>query len=183
MKVNHKINYTLFRMNKTTISLFLLLLFITSCQKQEKDLTATEKQEIIASAKVTVQKVFECSNRLEFIKGLDYYSNDADAYYTNNGTVSSLKELKESYGQIGPAVETLHNTIDTWNATVLSNDVVAFTLPIHLQLKLKGSSEYNGQLVWTGIIQKKKGKWVIVQSHESWLNCVEAAAALTPKNE
>lgn len=169
-------------MNKIAISLLLLLLFI-SCQKQENNLTLTEKQEIIASAKVTVQKVFDCSNRMEFIKGLDYYSNESDAYYTSNGTVMSLKDLKASYSQIGPAVETLHNSIDSWNATVISKDAVAFTLPIHLKIKLKGLPEYNGQLIWSGIVQKKKEKWMIVQSHESWLNCVEATAALTPKNE
>lgn len=170
-------------MTKNSISiLFLSILTITSCQKQEKDLTATEKQEITDSAKVTVEKVFECSNRLEFMKGLDYYSDENDAYYTNNGTIVSLKELKESYSQIGSSVEILHNKIDSWKETVLSKDAVAFTLPIHLKLKLKGLPEYNGQLVWTGIVQKKKDKWMIVQSHESWLNCVEVTAALTPKN-
>jgi SnoaL-like protein len=171
-------------MKKKSVFLFLfgLLIFLQSCQKQQNDLTESEKKEITAAAKVTVQKVFECSNNLQFMNGLSFYSEDANAYYTSNGTVLSLNELKESYRQIVPAVETLKNSIDSWNATVISKDAVAFTLPIHLKIKLKEIPEYNGQLVWTGVVQKENGKWLIVQSHESWLNCAEVAAALTPKN-
>ena len=170
-------------MKKILISLLLsgMLLFAPSCQKKDNILTETEKKEIIESAKVTVAKVFECSNNLEFMKGLDFYSGDADTYYSNNGTITSLKEMKESYSQIGPSVEILHNSIDSWKATVISKDAVAFTLPIHLKIKLKGLPEYTGQLVWSGIVQKRNKKWRIVQSHESWLNCAEVAAALTPK--
>ena len=170
-------------MKKISIAVLLsgMLLFVPSCQKGDTTLTETEKKEAISAAKATVEKVFECSNNLEFVKGLDYYSDDAETYYTNNGTILSLKDLKESYSQIGPAVETLNNSIDSWHATVVSEDAVAFTLPVHLKIKLKGLPEYNGQLIWSGIVQKRNEKWWIVQSHESWMNCAEAASALTPK--
>lgn len=138
-----------------------------------------EKNEIVESAKLTVQKVFECSNDLKFINGLDYYSEDSDSYYTNNGQIFSLRELRKSYSQIGSLVEILENSIDSWNSTVLSKNTVAFSLPIHLRIKLKGIAEYNGQLVWSGIVQKRNGRWLIIQSHESWLNCVAVTAALS----
>lgn len=154
-----------------------------SCQNQSNTLTIAQKEEIIELAKTTVQKVFEHSNSHEFVKGLDYYSNDSNSYYISNGTISSLKELKTSYNQIGKTVEVLENNIDKWNVTVLAKDLVVFTLPVHLKIKLKGIPEYNGQLVWSGIVKNINNSWVIVHSHESWLNCAEVASALTPQTD
>jgi hypothetical protein len=168
-------------MNKISIFTLLIvtLLFSQSCQNEESALTDLEKQSIIDSARITVQKVFDLSNNLEFVEGLNYYSGEFDAYYINNGTILTLSDLKKSYSQIGPSVEILENSIDSWNSNVLSENTVAFTLPIHLKIKLVGIPEYNGQLVWSGIVQKPNDKWVIIQSHESWLNCIEVASALT----
>jgi hypothetical protein len=118
-------------------------------------LTDLEKELIIDSAKITVQKVFELSNNLKFIDGLNYYSRDSDAYFTNNGAILSLTDLKKSYSQICTSVEVLENSIDNWNSTFISENTVAFTLPIHLKIKLVGISEYKGQVVWTGVVQKR----------------------------
>jgi hypothetical protein len=180
--LQNKIIKYLMKILSISIFLFGFLIFIQSCQR-ENELTESAKKEIIDSAKFTVQKVFECSNKLEFMNGLNYYSGDYDAYYTNNGTILSLNDLKESYGQIGSSVEILENSIDHWNSTVLSKNTVAFTLPIHLRIKLKGIPEYNGQLVWSGIVQKRNGAWMIIQSHESWLNCAEVTTALSPSGQ
>lgn len=171
-------------MNKLRLIALLGLIILTqSCQKKSPVLTESDKQAIIDSAKVVVQSVFNASNNLEFVKGLDHYSADADAYYTNSGSILSLSELKTSYAQVGVSVERLENSIDKWNSKVLSNDLVAFTLPIHIKIKLKGIPEYGGQLVWSGIVQKQNGHWLIVQSHESWLNYTEMMTALTQSPE
>ncbi|OJJ23382.1 hypothetical protein BKI52_03200 [marine bacterium AO1-C] len=172
-------------MNRTLIfPLFMgVLIWGQSCGSREAKLAEVDKKSIVNAAKATVQKVFDASNNLKFLDGLNYYSGDADAYYTNNGTVLSLNDLKKSYSEIGSSVEILKNTIDSWNSTFLSENTVAFTLPIHLKIKLAGIPEYNGQLVWSAIVQKRNGKWLIVQSHESWLNCVEVMSALTPTDQ
>lgn len=171
-----------YSMKNKSISILLLgfIILIQSCQNKQTDLTESQKKSIIDSAKVTVQNVFDSSNNLKFIDGLSYYSGDLDAYYTSNGTILSLNELKESYNQIGSSVEILENKIDSWNSTILSKNTVAFTLPIHLKIKLKDIPEYNGKLVWSCIVQKRNDKWIIIQSHESWLNCAEVMKALTP---
>ena len=168
-------------MNKISIFTFLIgiLFFTQSCINWKSNLTNLEKEQIINSAKITVQKVFESSNNLQFIDGLNYYSGDYDAYYTSNGTILTLDDLKKSYSQIGPSVEILENSIDSWNSTFISENTVAFTLPVNLRIKLVGIPEYNGQLIWSGIVQKRNNNWMIIQSHESWLNCVEVASALT----
>ena len=169
-------------MNKTSIFMLLIgVLFLTqSCENRKNNLTDLEKKLIINSAKVTVQKVFESSNNFEFINGLNYYSGDSDAYYTSNGAILTLADLKKSYNQIGSSVEILENKIDGWNSTFLSQNTVAFTLPISLKIKLKNIPEYNGKLVWSAVVQKRNNKWLIIQSHESWLNCLEVFQALTP---
>lgn len=169
-------------LNEITIpvSLFGLITFTQSCQHKKQDLTELERRSVTDSAKLIVQKVFNASNNLEFMNGLDHYSGDADTYYINNGTILSLQDLKESYSLIGPSVELLENSIDRWHSTVLSENTVAFTLPIHLRIKLKGIPEYKGQLTWSGIVQKRNEKWMVIQSHESWLNCAEVMKALTP---
>lgn len=163
------------------IALGALCLLSQSCQRTENQLTEAKIQEIIASASEVVNKVFEYSNNLDFETGLNHYSEISDSYFITNGTMNSLADLKNEYREVGSTVESLHNTIESWNVQVLSEDVVTFTLPIKLKLKLKGMSEFNGQLVWTATVQKQNDEWKIVQSHESWLNCVEVAAALTPK--
>ena len=168
-------------MNKYLAILFLccVVVLVQSCDNRGATMTMQEKNKIVESAKETVQKIFDYSNNLDFITGLSLYSDDSDVYFTNNGTIHSLQDLKESYKQIGSSVELLENSIDSWNATVLSKEAVSFTLSIHLKLKLKNIPEYSGELVWSGIVQKRKGKWLVVQSHESWLNCAEVVQALS----
>ncbi len=168
-------------MNKISMFTLLIVALISaqSCEKGKSNLTDLEKELIINSAKITVQKVFESSNNLDFVSGLNYYSDEPDAYYTNNGTILTLDDLKKSSNQISSSVEVLENSIDSWNSIVLSKNTVAFTLPLSIKIKLVGIPEYNGQLVWSGIVQKRNKKWMIIQSHESWLNCIEVISALT----
>lgn len=154
-----------------------------SCQKSEPELTEMQAQQITTSATEVVKQVFEYSNNMDFESGLNHYSDSPDAYYIIDGTMLSLADLKESYSAIGPAVEVLHNTIESWNVQILSPDIVTFTLPVKLKLKLKGIPEYTGKIIWTATLQKQHDRWMIVQSHESWLNCAEVAAALIPNND
>jgi ketosteroid isomerase-like protein len=146
-------------------------------------LTEVQTQEIINSATEVVKKVFEYSNNMDFETGLNHYSETSNSYFITDGIMHSLADLRKSYQSVGPAVEELHNSIESWNVKVLSPDVVTFTLPVKLKLKLKGMPEYNGQLIWTATLQKQEDRWMIVQSHESWLNCAEVTAALTPTND
>ena len=53
------------------------------------------------------------------------------------------------------------------------NNETAIARIIKRKIKLVEIPEYNGQLVWYGIVQKRNEKWTIIQSHESWLNCIE----------
>ena len=151
-----------------------------SCHRAEIQLTEAQKQEITNAASAVVKKVFEYSNNMDFETGLDHYSEASSSYFIIDGMIHSLSDLRKAYRDIGPSVEALQNTIESWNIQILSPNVVTFALPVQLELKLKGVPEFSGQLVWTATLQKQGDRWVIVQSHESWLNCADVAAALTP---
>ena len=154
-----------------------------SCRSTERQLSEDQTSEIINAATAVVKKVFEYSNNMDFETELNHYSDNSKSYYVTDGIMHSLADLKKAYKNIGPSVEELHNTIESWNVQVLSSNIVTFSLPVKLKLKLKGIPEYTGQLIWTATLQKQDEQWIIVQSHESWLNCAEVAAALVPKNE
>lgn len=168
---------------KTILSalfLFGLTFFIMSC-KQQTTLTEIDKGQIADSAKFVVKQIFDLSNKLEFNAALKLYCQDNDAHYSENGTVyPSFEALRTKYEQAGPTVELLENKIDKWNILVLAKDAVVMTLPVHFKIKIKGLAAYNGQYVWSGVVQKRNGKWMLVQSHESWLNFEEVLAAMTP---
>lgn len=153
---------------------------LLSCENTKEPLTAAQIEETANSATAVVKKVFEYSNNLDFETGLTHYSASSGSYFITDGIMHSLDDLKQSYREIGPSVEVLHNTIESWNTSVLSKDVVIFTLPVQLKLKLSGVPEFKGKLIWTATVQKQNDEWKIVQSHESWLNCAQVAAALTP---
>jgi len=171
-------------MRRFTPILIITMSFLSqSCQEPKNQLTEVQKQKIADSASEVVKKVFEYSNNMDFEKGLNHYSKTSKSYFINDGMIHSFADLQKAYREIGPAVEGLHNTIESWNVQVLSKDLVTFTLPVKLELKLKGIPEYHGQLVWTATVQKQIDGWKIVQSHESWLNCAEVASALTPTHD
>ena len=154
-----------------------------SCQTPTTPLTSAQIQAITDSASEVVNNVFEYSNNLDFESGFKYYSASSTAYFIVDGQMNSLSDLKKAYREVGPAVEALENTIESWNVQVLAADIVTFTLPVQLKLKLKGLPEFTGNLVWTATLKYDDHQWMIVQSHESWLNCAEVAAALTPAKE
>ena len=144
-------------------------------------MTESEKQDIIETTSSIVTNIFEASNNKQYLKGLDYYSNDKTAYFVSGDAILTLEQLKTSYEQAGAMVEDLHNEILEWKIRVLSSEVVSFTLPVKLRLKFKGIKEYTGQIFWSAVLQKINDEWLVVQSHESWLNAAEMAEALTIK--
>lgn len=144
-------------------------------------LNDTQKHKIVAATTEVVNHIFNAANEKRYLDGLNYYSSEQNAFFVSDGKIQSLEQLKESYEIAGAAVEDLHNEILEWNVNVLSEELVTFTLPVKLRLKLKGVKEYTGQIIWSAVIKKIDGQWLVVQSHESWLNAAEMAQALSTK--
>ncbi|MBS1681124.1 MAG: nuclear transport factor 2 family protein [Bacteroidetes bacterium] len=160
----------------------LSIMLLSSCQKQSSSLTEEHRRLIADSAIQIAKQVIDFSNNLDFKSASDFYSADADARYIENGVLfPSLDAMLAAYAELAPTLDVLENKPDKFDALVLSKDAVSITAPIHIKIKAKELSAYNGQYLWSVIMQKRNGKWLIVQSHESWLNYAEVIEALTPK--
>lgn len=148
-------------------------------QAVAEKLTQADQEKAYAGAKAVVEQIFEAANSKRYLAGLEHYSDDANAFFVSDGIIQSLDELKKAYVVAGAGVEDLHNDILKWNVRVIRADLVSFTLPVSLRLKLKGIPEYTGKIIWSGLLQYVDGQWLVIQSHESWLNAAEVAAALS----
>ena len=136
---------------------------------------------IIEATKKVVNNIFQAANDKQYLKGLDYYAGGDNTYFVSDGVIHTLEKLKTIYATVGETVEDLHNEILEWHCQVLTPELVNYTLPVKLRLKFKGIPEYTGQIIWSATLQKIDGQWLVIQSHESWLNAAEVAAALTPE--
>ena len=160
---------------------FLILISVlsfSSCTSNEQ-LTVEQKAQVINESTLIVQKIFNASNEMRFLEGLNFYSDEDDALFVTEGKAKNLKELKEEYKVAGALVEDLENTILQWHTKVLSDKTVLFTLEVQLRLKLKDYEEYTGKLTWTATLQKYNDKWLVVQSHESWMDVAEMIKAFS----
>ena len=122
-----------------------------------------------------VQRVFTNLNKLDFTAAFELYSTDKDARHLADGYFySSRNDLKRSYEDLLPSLEILKYDVDSasWDIIVLGSNAVAVTVPINFSIKIKGLREYQCVLQWSGVVQRRVGNWMIVQSHESWMNSV-----------
>lgn len=164
-----------------TLLAFGLTLIIMSCQNQSNPADKSTNTVAADSAKAVAKKIIDYSNKLDFQTVFQYYSDDSDARYIENGSLfPSLAAMKEAYTKIVPTIDLLENTVKSWDMITLNNDAVLLTLPIHAKIKAKERPEYQFDYIWSALIQKRNEKWVLVQSHESWVNAMDVIAAITP---
>ena len=80
---------------------FLILAF--GCNTNQESLTDSQRQTAIDSAKAVAQKVLAYPDKLDFKTVFQYYSDDSDARYVENGQLyPSPQVVKDNYDQIGP---------------------------------------------------------------------------------
>ena len=170
-------------MNSRTIAFYALVLpFLTiSCESKTKSAATVDKTVVADSAKAVAQRVIDNSNKLDFESAFRNFSEDADARFTENGiTYSSLAAMKDAYKGLMQSFEIIQNNVKSWDVMVVDSEAALVTLPIHAKLKVKDRDAIEVDYVWSGLIQKRNGKWLVVQSHESWVNADKATEALFP---
>ena len=170
-------------MKKRTTATFALLLafMVNSCQSKTESAASVDKTVVADSAKAIAKRVIDNSNKLDFEAAFSNYSSDADARFTENGnTYASLDAMKAAYKDLMVSLEIVQNEVKSWDVMVIDAEAAMVTLPIHGKLKVKGRDAIEVDYVWSGLIQKRNGKWLVVQSHESWVNADKAMAALFP---
>lgn len=168
------------------------LMLLVSCQKESSSLTDEQKKIVVDSTTQVVQKVMESLSRdfkdpKSMASTLNlYFSPDDDARHTSNGLLfASLSALTDSIQSKTLAtfrsnIELFEETPDRVDVSVLSKDVAAITVPAHYKVKAKGLPEYNGQEVLSFLMQKRNGRWLVIQSHVSDVDLCKAMAALMP---
>ena len=152
-----------------------------SCQSKTKSEPTIDKTAVADSAKAVVQRVLDNASKLDFEAAFSNYSADADARFTENGiSYYSLAAMKDAYHELIPSFEINQNNIKSWDIMVVDNEAAMVTIPIHAKLKVKDRDAIEIDYVWSGLVQKRNGKWLVVQSHESWVNADKAMASLFP---
>jgi uncharacterized membrane protein YvbJ len=177
---------------KPVYSILLLsgIMALFSCQKQSDSLTAEENKLIIDSTTQIIQKLIDADNKnfkfdsssIALIKS--YYSADPDIRHIGHGRlITSLNAMIDSmakYSGFRETVEYFEEKPDRMDVVILSSNAVSITVPCEWKMKVIGLPEYNGTEVMSFILQKRDGRWMIIQSHISDPNICEAIAALMP---
>lgn len=158
-----------------------LIAGLAACQQKPAELTDAQKTAIADSAKAVVQAGVSSINKLDLSGAFLAYSGDPDAKYVEAGVMSSLADMKKSMVDMSMNLESLDNVVDEWHTVVLGPDAVAITSPFHFTFKMKGKpAPFSAKGVWSGVVQRRAGKWMIVQSHESWVDADKVIAEMSP---
>jgi hypothetical protein len=166
---------------KTSLSglvIFVLVIFAFACQPQPTVLTDAQKAAITDSAKSVAQDVARGVQTLNGAAVLARCSSDPDARYLENGFLySSYGAFKDSlyadYAELSP----VSHKIDMLDVVVLSADAAAITESFHFTVKTKAGDEVKGQGIASIVVQKREGRWQIIQWHESELSNSELETA------
>ena len=164
-----------------TSSAVIALVVVVGCRNAPPVFTEASKAAVADSAKAVLQTAMGNADKLDFSAYFQSLATDTTAKYAEAGALyPSFDDMKKGYMELGPQFESLAQAVDGWNLLVLSPDAVAFTLPFHFTLNLKGRPKFSSSGVWSGVVRRIDGRWLIAQSHESWQNQDKVIAALTP---
>lgn len=178
---------------KTIKLLIIVLVFALclACQKQPAPLTDKETQQVIDSTTYIIQTLMDTqSGDPKFGPSTiaifrHYHANDPDIRHIGHGvlqtSLDSMFNPTEASVIFRETVELFETKPDRFDVVVLSRDAASVTVPTHWKMKVKGVPEYAGTEMLSFILQKRKGRWLIIQSHISDPNICEALATLMPK--
>jgi hypothetical protein len=166
---------------KSTLSSLVFLAFVIiafACQPQPSILTDSQKAAIADSAKTVAQDVARGVQSLNVSAVLARCSSDPDARFLENGFLyASYGAFKDSlfadYAELSP----VSYKTDVLDVVVLGADAAAITQSFHFTVKTKAGEEVKGQGISSIVVQKREGRWQIIQWHESELNNSELEAA------
>lgn len=140
-----------------------------ACAAPSATLTDAHRAAIADSARTIVDSLLAGANRGDVSAAFAAYSPSPDARYVENGmTYGSLDSVKVTYARMLAGLDSMALTANGFHADVLDADAVVTTVPFHFRMKPKGKAMVEGTGVWTGVLARGEGGWMIVSSHESW---------------
>ncbi|MBI4421547.1 MAG: nuclear transport factor 2 family protein [Gemmatimonadetes bacterium] len=160
---------------------FAALAAVSACQPQAAPLTDAQKSAIADSARAVGQAIVAGFTKLDLAAAFKDYAADPDVRYMENGALyPSYDAFKKANEEFVGMLESVQTTIDAWDAIVLGTDAVVLTAPWHGTIKAKGRPAYVATGVWSGVVQRRGGRWQVVHTHESIVNADQMMAALMP---
>jgi hypothetical protein len=166
---------------KTSLSSLVFLAFLIiafACQPQPSVLTDSQKATIADSAKAVAQEVARGIQALNGAAVLARCSSDPDARFLENGFLyASYGAFRDSLLADYATLTPVSYQIDALDVVVLDADAAAITESFHFTVKTKAGEEVKGQGIATIVVQKRQGRWQIIQWHESELNNSELETA------
>ncbi|MBI4502592.1 MAG: nuclear transport factor 2 family protein [Gemmatimonadetes bacterium] len=160
---------------------FLALVALAACQPKPVTMTDAQKAAIADSVRTMMTGMIDKMNQGDMTSGWAMYSADADTRYTENGmTYPNLDAMKKMSQDMSGAMEAMTIKPDAVDVMVVGPDAAVVTSPFHMTVKVKGKPAYDGVGVWTGVLERRGGKWMIVSTHESVQHADQMMVALTP---
>jgi ketosteroid isomerase-like protein len=142
-------------------------------------MSAAQRSAITDSVKTVVRGVVAEVNKRNMDGAFAVYSSDADTRYVENGvTYKNLAALKKANKDLTGRLEAVKIAPDAIDVIVLGSDVAVVSAPIRVSITPNDRKAFTTTGVWSGVIQRRDGRWLVVQSHESIANPAEFAKAV-----
>ncbi len=159
----------------------LALAGLMACQPKPAIMTDVQKKAVGDSVRVIMVAMVDKMNKGDMQSGKAMYSADADARYTENGmTYANLDAMNKMSDAMQGSMESMNIAPDAVDVMVVGPDAAVVTSPFHMTAKVKGKPEYKAQGVWSAVVARRGGKWMIVSTHESVQHADQMMAAMTP---
>lgn len=156
---------------KTIFKILLLLLCTYSCQLKKDDPITRIKEEKIAIEKI-IKNSIEWAQRKDIALLYSIIANDSDFIEVDpeNRVVRGIKDFRKAEKfWLDPRFKAVSCEIWDLKISLSGNGTVAW-----YYCMLNDINEWDGQPAswmntrWTGVLEKREGKWVIVQMHFSF---------------
>ena len=148
------------------------------CQPQPSVLTDSQKAAVADSAKAVAHEVARGVQTLNATAVLARCSSDPDARFLENGFLySSYAAFRDTLHADYATLSPVSYQIDGMDVVVLDADAAAVTEWFHFAVQTKAGEEVKGQGIASMVVQKRQGRWQVIQWHESELNNSELETA------
>ena len=151
------------------VGIVMSLLFVTSCTNGPRpELTASQRQAIADTVRQQAAALYADENRRSaevFIQQM----SDSDFHYASTGNLFPTKDsLSRAARQRVSALRELTYTLrDSGYVSVLSPDAAVFTGAYDEVAVDSGGKKTTYRDAWTGVYERRNGKWVITHGHFS----------------
>ena len=148
----------------------LVLVSLAACDSPPPEMTEADRTAIADSAKTVVQGVFANVNNRNLEGAFAVYSTDADTRFVENGTTKTLAALKKDNVRFLAKAEAVKFTPTSMDVVVFGPDAALVSSNTKVAFTPNGRKPFYTTGAMSFVVQRRDGKWQVVQSHESELN-------------